>query len=135
VLYFVFLIFSLGNKFNLIHGIPAILILCFIAIPCSLLLGILGARFRDISNIVSSSLTLLFFITPVLWKPGMALNLDSYYLRFNPFYYAIQVPRSAILDGDYFPQDIMILVYIFIFLLICSSIIFHKYKKMLGFWI
>jgi ABC-type polysaccharide/polyol phosphate export permease len=35
------------------------------------LLGLLGTRFRDLQPIITNSLQVLFFITPVIWAPAL----------------------------------------------------------------
>ena len=61
-----------------------------------LLLGLLSARFRDIPMIVSSVLQLIFFITPILWRPEQ-IGAGSVYLLFNPFYLFLTVFRAPLL--------------------------------------
>ena len=49
-----------------------------------ILLGLLCARFRDIPQIVSSLLQIVFFLTPVIWKADMPTALTRYSLLWSP---------------------------------------------------
>lgn len=61
-----------------------------------ILLGLLSARFRDIPLIVGSVVQVVFFITPVIWKPdmlpGRTLLLDG-----NPFFHLVEIVRGPLL--------------------------------------
>lgn len=66
------------------------------------ILGILGARYRDLTPMVSAALAVLIYVTPVMWQPTAIpeayrpLLLDS-----NPFYHLIQVVRQPLLYGQF----------------------------------
>jgi ABC-2 type transport system permease protein len=76
--------------------VPALAIMLFNGLWVCLLLGLLSARFRDIPMIVGSIVQVMFFITPVLWKPdmlpGRALLLDA-----NPLYHFVEIMRGPML--------------------------------------
>jgi ABC-type polysaccharide/polyol phosphate export permease len=65
-------------------------------LACGMILGILSARFRDVPPIVLNAVQLIFFITPVLWKPenlgGKALVVEA-----NPLYYFLELVRKPLL--------------------------------------
>jgi ABC-2 type transport system permease protein len=60
-----------------------------------LMLGVVGARFRDVQLIVSTVLQLAFLLTPVMWQPN---TLDGTKLRIfvdaNPLHALIEVLRQ-----------------------------------------
>jgi ABC-2 type transport system permease protein len=62
---------------------------------CGMILGVLSARFRDIPPIVSNAVQLIFFITPVLWRPE---NLKSrvWVVDWNPLYYLLEIVRRPL---------------------------------------
>lgn len=61
-----------------------------------LLMGILSARFRDIPPVVSSLIQVLFFFTPVIWKPELAADRVAL-IHFNPFAHMVEVMRAPLL--------------------------------------
>lgn len=61
-----------------------------------LLLGMVCTRFRDVPPIVSSVIQLLFFVTPVMWKPEL-LGDRRYLMALNPFYHLLEVIRAPLL--------------------------------------
>jgi lipopolysaccharide transport system permease protein len=63
----------------------------------SYLVAIACVRFRDLTQVVQNGLTVMFFITPVLWKPDQ-IPPDAYYLlSLNPFAALLAVVREPLL--------------------------------------
>jgi len=79
-------------------AVPGFALLCVNAFAASLLLGMLCARFRDLSQIVASVMQLAFFMTPILWKPE-ALGPRAAWLLLDPFYVVMQVVRGPLLGA------------------------------------
>ena len=61
-----------------------------------LLLGMICTRFRDVPPIIGSVIQLLFFVTPVMWKPEL-LGDRRYLMVLNPFYHLLEVIRAPLL--------------------------------------
>ncbi|WP_448207519.1 ABC transporter permease [Azospirillum sp. sgz302134] len=61
-----------------------------------LLLGMICTRFRDVPPIIGSLIQLLFFVTPVMWKPEL-LGDRRYLMVLNPFHHLIEVIRAPLL--------------------------------------
>jgi ABC-type polysaccharide/polyol phosphate export permease len=59
-------------------------------------LAIVSARFRDVPQIVSSILQVLFFMTPVMFKPRQ-LPPDHFLLVYNPGSWLLSIVRDPIL--------------------------------------
>jgi lipopolysaccharide transport system permease protein len=71
----------------------------------SLILAILCARFRDLTQIVGSVLQVMFYLTPVMWLPALLPDRASaQLLLLNPFYHLIEIFRAPLL-GE-FPSAI-----------------------------
>jgi len=66
--------------------------LCF----CALIVSVLGTRFRDIQQIISTGMNLAFFLTPIFWQEDRIAG-KKYWVEWNPFYHFIEVVRAPIL--------------------------------------
>jgi lipopolysaccharide transport system permease protein len=78
----------------------ALLMLCMI--PAGLILAAICARFRDIPPVVASLLQVIFFMTPIMWRPellGTKIDLALY----NPFNCLIDLVRAPLL-GEWVPM-------------------------------
>lgn len=89
-------LFSVRPGWAGLLSIPGLLLLCMNGVWMGLLLGLLSARFRDVPQVVASTVQVAFFLTPVIWKPELlpdrALVLDM-----NPFFYLLEVVRAPLL--------------------------------------
>jgi lipopolysaccharide transport system permease protein len=93
----VFLLFrsiSLLNPFLMLLGI--ILLAANLTIVV-FVIGLLSTRFRDLPPLMGNILQVLFYITPILFKPTQlpeSMKLIAYY---NPFYHIIEVLRRPLI--------------------------------------
>lgn len=61
-----------------------------------MLFGVLGARYRDIGPLVNAVMSVLFFVTPIVWKAEQ-LGSRGYLASFNPFTHFIALVREPLL--------------------------------------
>jgi ABC-type polysaccharide/polyol phosphate export permease len=121
-----------GLKFFLV--IPAIVLVVLNLGAISLSLSILGARFRDISQITQSMLQVIFFITPITWFPKL-LSADSLLVFINPFSHYLNILRSPVLGEEIYGISWLLSLAT---LFIVSSIAFLLYKtkgSRIPFWV
>jgi len=88
--------FSLWPGAFMLLAIPGLLLWMLDAFAVALLLGAIGARFRDIPPIVGSIVQIAFFVTPVIWKPQQ-LGVHAWVLPYNPFFALLEVVRAPLL--------------------------------------
>lgn len=63
----------------------------------SLLLGMICARFRDVPQIVISLVQVVFFVSPIIWKPEL-LGDRLWLARLNPAFGFIDILRAPLLN-------------------------------------
>lgn len=78
--------------------VPGMLLVLINLHALSIILGILCARFRDVSQIVTSVLQLLMFLTPVFWLPER-LPDRARFILYNPLAQMLDVVRLPLLGG------------------------------------
>jgi ABC-2 type transport system permease protein/lipopolysaccharide transport system permease protein len=88
--------YGLNPGWTALLALPALGLLLLNGFWMALLLGLLSARFRDIPLVVANVVQVMFFITPVIWKPDM-LPDRSFVLDLNPFYHLIEILRAPLL--------------------------------------
>ncbi|MBU3540836.1 ABC transporter permease [Polynucleobacter sp. UB-Tiil-W10] len=102
----------------------------------SVLLSIISIRFRDIPQILSNILQLLFFLTPIMWYSTMvAESRSSILVNFNPAYYMLEVVRGPLLGEPpnmlaFKVAGLMLFIGFFI-----SGAIFSKYRSKISYWV
>lgn len=96
IIYVLVMLFYLKNPGAAFFLAPfGLALIALNGVACGMILGILSARFRDIPPIVLNAVQLVFFITPVLWKPE---NLKTRVLLVegNPLYYLVEIVRQPL---------------------------------------
>jgi ABC-type polysaccharide/polyol phosphate export permease len=88
--------FDVGLNWQMLWVIPAIAILLINGFWMCLFFGLLSARFRDVPLIIGSVVQVLFFLTPVIWRPEM-LPDRALFLQLNPFYHMVEILRAPML--------------------------------------
>lgn len=73
----------------------ALLVVSACGLWVGLLLGLLCARFRDIPPTVTSLIQVVFFLTPVMWKPEM-LREQAWVVYLNPIFHFIEILRTPL---------------------------------------
>jgi ABC-type polysaccharide/polyol phosphate export permease len=77
---------------------PCLLLLAANLLWLTLLLAMLGARFRDLEYVVAASMPLLMFLSPVFYRPHY-LPFDQFWLWLNPFSHLIELLRYPLLGA------------------------------------
>lgn len=77
----------------------------------SVLLALLGARFPDLSEFMSSVMMAAFLVTPVVWYPEMAPEgtFQGAFMRANPFHHLLASVRAPLLNETLEPLTIYFL--------------------------
>lgn len=136
VVLLVLIVFGKISFFNLLFA-PGLIILTGNLIWISILTGMLSARFRDMAPIISSGMTILYFLSPIMWMPESLgdSNLAHFLLGLNPLYHLLQVVREPLLGDvptfENYAASLAILAIGALF----TSIIFKKFKNEIPFWV
>ena len=60
--------------------------------------GIISARFRDLPQIISAMLQMAFYVTPILFQPGM-LKDHRWIIDYNPFAHLLELVRGPLVGA------------------------------------
>jgi lipopolysaccharide transport system permease protein len=89
--------FHVKLNWSLLMELPALLIVAVTAFGYGLVLATIGARFRDIAQIVASLMQVAFFVTPVMWNATTLSPRGQFIIQFNPFTQFITLLRAPLL--------------------------------------
>ena len=128
------LIFKIALNWSVLLVIPGLLLLLVNGLSIGVLLGMLSARFRDIPQIVTSLTQVLFFVTPIVWKPEMLKERIAFALA-NPVHHFIELLRAPLL-GD-IPSALSYGVALAFTLLsvTASVLLLHRFRSRIAYWI
>jgi ABC-type polysaccharide/polyol phosphate export permease len=130
----VLLIFGHPITWTAVYAIPGLIFLFINVISVSMVLGIVSARFRDIPQIVASTIQILFFCTPVFWYPD-TMGEFGQWMTLNPIYAVIDVIRAPILGEAIQPFSWPIVVGVTLLGLLMAFRLFAKFRSRIVFWV
>jgi homopolymeric O-antigen transport system permease protein len=87
---------SLLNRYLLLL-VPGLALMLVNFAWISLIVGVLCTRFRDLPPIITNLLQILFFVTPVMYRPETLPSNLKLIVMLNPFYYLIEAMRAPML--------------------------------------
>lgn len=79
-----------------VYFLPALLIYMVNAYWIILFTGIMGARYRDFTQIVVALLQVIFMFTPVFWQKEF-LGTNTFITDWNPFFHFVEIFRAPLL--------------------------------------
>lgn len=99
----------------------------------STIIAIFCLRFHDIKYAVSNIVQITFFITPIVWMPGV-LSGKIWLMEFNPIYHWINLIREPILLQTIPLHSLFFSFYSILFLAFFSFYILGRVKSRIPFW-
>ncbi|WP_213993476.1 ABC transporter permease [Sodalis sp. dw_96] len=100
----------------------------------SVLLGLIGARFRDVEQIVQSLMPIVFFLTPVIYKAGH-IGVSQAIIWLNPFTYFVTLVRDPIfgtIPASFVYQTVILMA---LAGWTVTLLFFNRHAPRLAFWI
>jgi len=117
--------------------LPGFLLWLADAFAASLLLGLFGARFRDIPPIIASVMQIAFYVTPIMWSPAMLAHrgLARAFVELNPFYALLEIIRAPLLGQPFEPGAWHLAVLYSLGLFLITGLIFVRARPRLPYWL
>jgi lipopolysaccharide transport system permease protein len=135
IIIFLLIYYNINNFETIIYLFPGFVLLILNTTWISSVIAIISSRYRDVPQIVASVLHILFYISPILFKPQFLPQGYSWIAQYNPITYMLDVTRSPVLgivpsiDSWYILGGILLCGWIFTFLLAGS------FFKKIVYWI
>lgn len=76
---------------------PALLLVVFNMGWIGLIIGPLCTRFRDVGQIIQNAMQLMFFLTPIIYRPSQTEGYMKWIAGWNPFAHAVEILRGPLL--------------------------------------
>jgi len=83
--------------FQIFGIILGLVILALNGVVYGVILAMLGARFRDIAQVITSLLQVIFFLTPVMWMQRNLPEKFYFIVKLNPFALFLDLIRSPLM--------------------------------------
>lgn len=133
----VFALFHTGPTLAAFSVLPASMLWFADAFAVSLLLGIFGARFRDIPPIIGSVMQIAFYLTPIMWSPVMLEHrgLAKALIELNPFFSLLEIMRGPLMGEPLAPGIWSLALGYSAVLIILTGLVFTRARPRIPYWI
>lgn len=131
------LVLAFFSKFEL-HTLPlaALGLLLFLlqSVWVTLLLGLVGTRFRDLQPIIINALQVLFFVTPVIWLPSL-LGPRQWIAEINPLHSLIAVVREPLLGSVPDARNYAVVIAITVAGFMLAMLLYGRFRDRVVYWL
>lgn len=100
----------------------------------SLLCGMISARYRDVPQIVTNLVGILFYLTPIIWKPEQ-LGDRRYIADFNPLTAVVELIRKPLLGQAPAESDWLIVIGLIIVGWGLTALIYARFRARIPYWL
>ncbi|MBR7654811.1 ABC transporter permease [Brucella oryzae] len=138
IVIFPVLLLILGKmiSFSALWAIPGFLLLCLNLSWMMLILATLCARFRDMTQVVTNILQVLFYATPIMWMVKILPDhVSRAFIELNPFYHFIELVRAPLFGSPPSLLDWIFGVACAIIGWIVAVVFFGRYRWRVAYWL
>jgi lipopolysaccharide transport system permease protein len=132
----VFLVLSHPIGWEIVLFIPGLLVVLANLSWIVVVLGMVSARYRDVPQTVSAAMTIIYFITPVMWQPTLVPAGQAHWLLgLNPFYHLLQLLRLPFLSAMPTPENWLLSSAFAVVGWLVTWAVFKKFGKQIAYWV
>lgn len=126
----------MGNwpNFYMLLFIPALILTLIAAIGISLILSFIAARFRDISPLIRSLMSVGMLVTPVLWDAAQ-FGTKYYLVYINPFAIFLDLLRKPLLGQPIGMLELSLALMLTFMISGVAFMLFSRFRHRIIYWI
>ncbi|MEA2898719.1 MAG: lipopolysaccharide transport system permease protein [Bradyrhizobium sp.] len=135
IIYFaVLLYFQIWPGTVALLAIPGLIVVVINGAIVSLSIGIISARFRDVPPLIGSVVQIVFFVTPIFWKPEL-LKGREYVTDLNPFFHLLEIVRAPLLGSMPSAKSYFAVLLITLINIVITGVFFSRYRSRISYWV
>lgn len=115
-------------------AIPGLIVVVINGALASLSIGIISARFRDVPPLIGSVVQIVFFVTPIFWKPEL-LKGREYITDFNPFFHLLEIVRAPLLGSVPSAKSYLAVLLITLINVVITGAFFSRFRSRISYWV
>lgn len=132
----VFLVVLHPVNWAIFYFVPGFILLTLNLTWMAFLLAMLSARYRDIPQVISSIVTIMFFVSPVMWQPSLIPAGSAHLLLgLNPIYHLLQIVRLPLLGQLPTIENWLLSAVFAVVGWVAVSLAMRKYQKQIAYWV
>ncbi|MFU9138959.1 ABC transporter permease [Erwinia tasmaniensis] len=125
-----------GVNWYILLAIPGFILLALNVSWLLMVMSLICARFRDMTQIILSIMQVIFYLTPVIWMPQLLTHrIGTFLLDMNPFYHLIDVVRSPLLGQVPSATTYWVTIIMAVVGIVFSTLMTSKFKYRVPYWV
>ncbi len=120
---------------------PALALLVLNGVWVAILIGIIATRYRDIPPVTASIVTLMFFMTPIVWDyeqlhnaPG-AVGERARLVELNPFLHFVEILRRPMIGESFEIRHWLVALAITVVGWAVALVVLRNYRARVSYWV
>lgn len=114
--------------------LPGMVLLCLFSFLAAGPIAVFCTRFRDMPQIVSNLVNILYYLTPIMWVPA-TLHSMSWVYQYNPLHHALEVVRGPLMGSLPTAVDYAWVVGAIALLAAAYLSLLGRYRHRIAYWI
>lgn len=138
IVIFPLVLFAVGKGLSwyVLLAIPGFILLALNVSWLLVVMSMICARFRDMTQIIMSIMQVIFYLTPVIWMPQLLTHrIGTTLLNFNPFYHLLDVVRAPLLGQVPSVTTYCVTIIMAALGITFSTLMTSKYKYRVPYWV
>ena len=143
ILVVVFVLFGITLNLYSLMSLIGLMLLIINGVWLTIFFGIVGARYRDLSEIIAAIMRIAFLATPIIWMPGGSGATDvggrgkvvSAFLNFNPFYHFLDLIRAPLLNQMISPISVVVVLTFTMLGAVLAYAFYKRFAKLIPLWV
>lgn len=100
------------------------------------ILGVTNSRFRDIAPMVSALLTVMFYVTPIIWmRSSLPEGFAGTLVKANPLFHLFEVVRGPLIGEAVEPYSWVAAAVLCVIFVLLAVGVAKKYSRRVAYWI
>jgi ABC-2 type transport system permease protein len=134
-------IFRTRLGWSSLMAFPALAVIVLNGAWVAILIGIVSTRYRDIPPVTSSVVTLMFFMTPIVWNYEDLINKGgpgaerAALAELNPFLHFVEILRRPMIGQSFEPRHWLVALTITVVGWAVALIVLRNYRARVSYWV
>jgi ABC-2 type transport system permease protein len=135
------LIFPRPLGWSSLLALPALVVIVLNGVWVAILIGVIATRYRDIPPVTASIVTLMFFMTPIVWNYQDLISKGgpgaerARLAELNPFLHFIEILRRPMIGESVEPRHWVVTLVITVVGWAAALLVLRNYRARVSYWV
>lgn len=135
IIILVFAVLRIGIDWHALLVIPGLLIGSVAMLGISMIVSVFCTRFRDMPMIVQNAIMVLFYATPIIWRPATLGAKHAWIAEWNPFAHLIEIVRAPLVDRTFPAESYVLAIASTVVLLVIGIALQGRFRDRIAYWL